>query len=244
VILGLEAWVVVVLATALLAGAVVQGTVGLGLGLVAAPVATLLEPRLVPEMMLWLAFAFALQTVATEHRGTDWRGLAWALPSRVLGTVVGVWVVAAAPQAVLGVAVAVMVLLSVALTARTVTLPITRVTLPVAGFVSGVAGTATSIGGPPLAILYQHEGARVIRPTLAAYFAIGAALSLVGLGVAGELDADVALLSLLLSPLLVVGFALSVPVRRLVPAARVRAAVLVVCAASALVLLTVSLTAL
>jgi uncharacterized membrane protein YfcA len=219
----------------------VQGTVGLGLGLVAAPVATLLEPRLVPELMLWLALAFALQTVATEHRGTDWRGLAWALPSRVLGTVVGVWVVAAAPQPVLGVAVAVMVLVSVALTARTVTLPVNRVSLPVAGFVSGVTGTATSIGGPPLAILYQHSRPGVIRPTLAAYFAIGAAFSLVGLGVAGELRADVALLSLLLAPLLVVGFLASVPVRRLVPPTRIRGLVLGVCAASSLVLLVVSL---
>lgn len=241
-ILGVEAWVLAVLAVALLVGAVVQGTVGLGLGLVAAPIATLVEPRLVPELMLWLALAMALQTVALEHRGTDWRGLAWALPSRVLGTVLGVWVVAVAPHAVLGIAVAVMVLVSVVLTARTVTLPVNRVTLPVAGFVSGVAGTATSIGGPPLAILYQHAGARVIRPTLAAYFAIGASLSLVGLGLAGELDHDVALVSLALSPLLVLGFWLSVPVRRLVPAAQVRAAVLSVCAASSLVLLAVSLT--
>ena len=241
-ILGVEAWVLAVLAVALLVGAVVQGTVGLGLGLVAAPIATLVEPRLVPELMLWLALAMAVQTVALEHRGTDWHGLAWALPSRVVGTVLGVWVVVVAPHAVLGIAVAVMVLVSVVLTARTVTLPVNRVTLPVAGFVSGVAGTATSIGGPPLAILYQHAGARVIRPTLAAYFAIGASLSLVGLGLAGELDRDVALVSLALSPLLVLGFWLSVPVRRRVPAARVRAAVLSVCAASSIVLLAVSLT--
>jgi len=241
VILGVEAWVLVVLATALLLGAVVQGTVGLGLGLVAAPIASLLEPRLVPELMLWLALLMALQTVATEHRGTDWHGLAWALPMRVVGTGLGVWVVAVAPHRVIGIAVAVMVLLSVVMTARTVTLPVNRVSLPVAGFVSGVTGTATSIGGPPLAILYQHAGARVIRPTLAAYFAIGAALSLAGLGAAGELRADVALLALVLSPLLVVGLRLSLPVRRLVPAQRIRGAVLGVCATSAVVLLVVSL---
>ena len=54
----------------------------------------------------------------------------------------------------------------------------------------------------------------MLRPTLAAYFAIGAALSLVGLGIAGELEADVALLALLLSPILALGVAVSVPVRR------------------------------
>jgi len=243
VILGLEAWVLVVLATALLVGAVVQGTVGLGLGLVAAPVASLVAPSLVPELMLWLALLMALQTVATEHRGTDWRGLAWALPPRVVGTGLGVWVVATAPDRVVGIAVAVMVLLSVALTARTVTLPVNRVSLPVAGFVSGVAGTATSIGGPPLAILYQRAEPRVLRPTLAAYFAIGAGISLLGLGVAGELRLDVLVLALLLAPLLVVGYLLARPVRRHVPAPQVRVWVLAVCAASATVLLVVSVVA-
>ena len=235
--LGVDAPVVAVLAVAVLVGAVVQGTVGLGLGLVAAPVASLVAPAVVPELLLWLAMLMAAQTMVGEHRGTDWRGLAWALPPRAVGTVLGVWVVAAAPDRVIGIAVGIMVLVSVLLTVRTVTLPVNRVTLPVAGFVSGVTGTATSIGGPPLAILYQHHRAAVLRPTLAAYFAIGAALSLIGLAVVGEVRTEVTLLALCLAPLLVVGNRLSVPVRRRLPAEAVRAAVLVVCAASALALL-------
>lgn len=239
-ILGVDAWVVVVLAVALFVGAVVQSTVGLGLGLVGAPVAALVSPQLVPELMLWLAMAMAAQTMVLEHRGTDWRGLSWALPPRVVGTALGVWVVAVAPDRVIGAAVGVMVLVSVALTVRTVSFPVNRLTLPVAGLVSGVAGTATSIGGPPLAVLYQHHRASVLRPTLAAYFVIGAALSLVGLGIAGELRADVALLSLLLCPVLALGIWASLPVRRRLPQQAVRAGVLVVCGASALVLLVVS----
>lgn len=239
-ILGVDAVLVAIVAVAVLVGAVVQGTVGLGLGLVGAPVVALIVPELVPELMLWLAMAMALQTMATEYRGTDWRGLGWALPPRVLGTVVGVWVVATAPTRLIGIGVGVMVLLSVAVTVRTVTFPVNRVSLPLAGFVSGVTGTATSIGGPPLAVLYQHHAPAVLRPTLAAYFAAGAALSLIGLGVVGELRADTAWLALLLSPLLVLGLALSVPVRRRLPRATVRAGVLVVCATSAIVLLVVS----
>jgi uncharacterized membrane protein YfcA len=241
VILGIDLWILALLAVAVLVGSVVQGTVGLGLGLVAAPVAALVAPDLVPELLLWLAFAMAAQTLATEHRGTDWHGLSWAIPPRVVGTAVGVWVVAIASDRLIGVAVGGMVLLSVLLTVRTVRLPVNRGTLPVAGFVSGITGTATSIGGPPLAVLYQHHPPSVLRPTLAAYFMLGAALSLVGLGLAGELRLDVLLLALLLSPLLVVGILLSVPVRRRLPREQVRAAVLVVCAASALALLVRSL---
>ena len=239
-VLGVEAWVVAVLAVAVLTGAVVQGTVGLGLGLVAAPVASLVAPELVPELLLWLALAMAVQTMLAEHRGTDWRGLAWALPPRVLGTAAGVWVVAVASDRVIGLAVGSMVLLSVLLTVRTVTLPVNRLTLPVAGLVSGITGTATSIGGPPMAILYQHHRAAVLRPTLAAYFAIGAAISLVGLGIAGQLTLHVSALALLLSPLLIVGNRASLLVRRLLPGRAVRAGVLVVCATSALVLLVMS----
>ena len=95
--------------------------------------------------------------------------------------------------------------------------------------------------GPPLAILYQHHPPRVLRPTLAAYFVAGAARSLLGLGLVGELRLDVLLLALLLCPLLLVGITLSVPVRRRMPGEAVRTAVLVVCAASALALLVRSL---
>jgi uncharacterized protein len=122
-----------------------------------------------------------------------------------------------------------------------VRLPVNRASLPAAGFVSGITGTATSIGGPPLAILYQHHPPKVLRPTLAVYFAVGAALSLVGLGIAGQLRLDTLLLAVLLCPLLVLGQLLSMPVRRRLPEKAVRAAVLAVCAASALALLVRSL---
>jgi hypothetical protein len=49
--------VVAVLAATLVVGATVQGLVGLGLGLVAAPVTMLLEPSLMPDLLLWLALA-------------------------------------------------------------------------------------------------------------------------------------------------------------------------------------------
>ena len=240
-LLGVEVWVVAVLAVALFVGSVVQGTVGLGLGLVGAPVAALIAPELVPEVLLWLATLMAGQSLLIEHHGIDWRGLAFALPPRVVGTAVGVWVVATAPDDVIGLVVGLVVLVSVALTVRTVTLPVNRVTLPMAGFVSGVTGTATSIGGPPLAILYQHHDPRVLRPTLATYFVAGAAFSLVGLSLAGELQNDHTLLALVLSPILVLGLAVSVPVRRHLPRHVIRAGVLVVCAGSALVLVVRSL---
>lgn len=232
---------VAVLAATLVVGAAVQGIVGLGLALVAAPVTMLLEPRLMPDLLLWLAMVYPLVTLVREHSEIDWRGLGWALAARVPGTGAGVLLLAAFSTRTLGIAVAVMVLVSVVMTARAVVVPVNRHSLVAAGFASGVTGTATSIGGPPMAILYQHRSPSQIRSTLAVYFVVGAGYSLLGLGITGELEVSTLGLAVVLAPCLVAGFAVSRGVHGLVPRHRVRVAVLSVCAASAMVLLLRSL---
>ena len=229
------------MALALFAGATVQSLVGLGLGLVAAPVITIVQPELMPEVMLWLACTYPLVTLAAEREDIHWAGLGWSLPTRLLGTAVGVAAVAAFSTRVLGLLVAVMVLAAVLVTWLAVRLPITRGSLMTAGLVSGFSGTATSIGGPPMAILYQDRPPRQIRTTLAVYFMVGAGLSLAGLALAGQLDLRRALLAACLAPVLPFGAVLGRVLRRRLPEDRVRGAVLLVCAASALVLLVRSL---
>ena len=232
---------VAVLAATLVVGAAVQGLVGLGLGLVAAPVTMLLAPDLMPDLLLWLALLFPMATLLREHQEIDWRGLGWSLPARVPGTAAGVALVATFSKDALGVVVGVMVLLSVLLTARAVVIPVNRATLVTAGFTSGVTGTATSIGGPPLAILLQHRTPRQIRTTLAVYFVLGAALSLCGLLVSGHLDVEVVLVALLLTPCLGLGLLVARVLRGAVPRHQVRVAMLTVCGLSASTLLVRSL---
>jgi uncharacterized protein len=230
-----------VIAAAVLLGSVVQSAVGLGVGLVAAPVTTLLEPSLMPGALLMVALLMPCLTLVFDHHDIDWPGLNWSLPARVAGTVVGVWVVTTLSQRELGIAIGVMVLLAAAATWRAITVPVNRGTLSVAGFTSGITGTATSIGGPPIAILYQHRPAREIRTTMAVYFLIGAALSLVALFVSGDLDADQAVAAGELLPFLALGAVLGAFARRSIPAHVVRPAVLLVSSGSALVLLVRSL---
>lgn len=230
-----------VLAATLVVAAGVQGLVGLGLGLVSAPVVALVAPQLMPDLLLWLALVMPLVTLVREHHEIDWRGLAWSLPSRIPGTAVGVGLVAVISPETMGILVGSMVLLSVLLTATAVDIPVNVRTLSSAGFVSGITGTTTSIGGPPMALLYQHRSPRQIRSTLALYFIAGAALSLVGLAVAGTLDRSTFLLALALVPALVVGFALSRLLDRWVPRRHIRSGVLLVCALSAVAVLVRSL---
>src|SRR5680860_1229849 len=89
-ILGVDGGVVALVAVALVVGATVQGLVGLGLGLVSAPVVTLLDPSLMPELMLVLAAVLPCFTLIRSHDDIDWQGLAWVLSARVPGTAVGV----------------------------------------------------------------------------------------------------------------------------------------------------------
>jgi uncharacterized protein len=229
------------IAVAVLVGSTVQSLAGLGVGLIAAPVITLLEPGLMPGTLIMLALVLPAVTLIHDHDDIDWPGLNWSLPARVVGTFAGVWVVATFSHRQLGIAVGLVVLLMVLVTARTPAVPINRGTLSVAGFVGGITGTATSIGGPPYALLYQHRPPTQIRTTMAVYFLIGAALSIVGLVITGDLHTRHLLAAAELFPAVVVGVVIGAMTRRHLPAGRVRPLVLWVSAASALVLLVRSL---
>ncbi|WP_197319011.1 sulfite exporter TauE/SafE family protein [Saccharomonospora sp. NB11] len=228
---------ILVAGAAVFAGALVQGSVGYGMNLLAAPLLALVDPRLVPVPLLIVALAHAALALAREYRDVDWRGVGFVAVGRLPGTALGVLAVASLTErafsAVVGVAVLVCVLLSVAAwTPR----PTSRA-LVVAGVASGTFGTASSIGGPPLALLYQHESGPRIRATLAACFAVGSSVSLAALAVAGQIQLDHLTTVLWLSPFLVAGFLVSGPVRRHLHGTRMRVAVLAVAAVSALALL-------
>jgi uncharacterized membrane protein YfcA len=237
VVLGVEWWVLVLLAFTFTVGATTQGLVGMGVGMVGAPVTALVEPRLVPELLLWIALAMPVVTLTRDRHAIDWRGLAWAVPARIPGTAFGVLLVGWFTEREIGLFVGGMVLLSVVLTVRAFHVPVNRGTLLGAGFTSGVTGTASSIGGPPIGLLYQHHDPAQIRSTLAVYFFAGAGFSLIGLGLSGQLESSTFWLAVLLLPCLVVGFVVSRLLHRVVPRHQLRAGVLLVCGLSATALL-------
>lgn len=240
-IAGVPASTLLLIAVALFVGSTMQSVVGLGVGLVSAPVATLAAPELMPGSLIVVALLLPCFTLVADHDDIDWPGLGWSLPARVVGTALGVWVVTHVDARELGIFVGVIVLAAVVATWRVVTVPITRASLSAAGFVSGVTGTATSIGGPPVALLYQHRPATQIRTTMAVYFLIGAGISLVGLGLAGEVTGQQLRAAALLAPVVLVGVVVGIPLRRRLPARVVRPAVLVLSGGSAAGLLVRSL---
>ncbi|MFI0484812.1 sulfite exporter TauE/SafE family protein [Actinomadura sp. 9N215] len=222
---------------AALMGAIVQGSVGLGVGLVATPILAMLFPDLMPGSILVLSAVLPLATLSQEVGHADLRGIGWAFGGRFAGTPVGVLLVAAVPTQALGIVIGLIVLGALAATAWSREVPRTRRTLAAAGVVSGAAGTASGIGGPPVALLYQREDGPRVRATLAVFFMGGALLSLAMLAAAGQLPVRQVTAGLELLPFVLAGFLAAGPLRRYLDAGRLRLALLAVVGTSAVTLI-------
>lgn len=239
--MDLELTLLLIAGLGVLVGAAVQGAIGLGLGLIGAPVLALVDPTLVPGTILLVTSVLPVLTSVRELHDVDWRGLGYALTGRVPGMLVGTWIVVTQPARTIAIVVAVVVLGAVLLSVTSWHARPTPPALLVAGVVSGVSGTATSIGGPPVAVLYQHVSGPRLRSTLGLYFLVGNVLSGSILAVAGEIGGREVLRALALMPFLLLGFVLSGPLRGHMDARRLRVGVLLVSAGGALVLLARSL---
>jgi len=229
--------VVLLIGLVAIVGAYVQAVVGLGLGMLTAPVVALVAPSFVPVLPLWLALLISGLNLLGEHEHVDWRSTAWSLPARVPGTFLGAWLVVAFTEEQIGLVLAVMVLAAVALSVRTVVVPLNPATLVTAGFVAGATGTATSIGAPPIALLYQRGVPQVVRATLSVFFFGGVILSLSGLALTGSLSREPSLLALAMSPVVLLGYVAGRRTRGRVNAVAFRRGVLIACTVSALILL-------
>lgn len=219
------AWLFAVSIIAL--GAAVQGSVGFGLGIVGAPILVLLDPRLVPGPILLDALLLTIMVAVREWQHVRLADLGWSLPGRAIGTAIAVWILTALPGNRLQLAMGAIMLLAVALTLVGPRFQVNRQTLFGAGALAGIMSTITSMGGPPMALLYQHEAGPRLRATLASFFAIGVVFSLIGLGVAGRFGWTEVRLAALMLPGVVAGFLLSAALSKHVDKSYTRVVVLV-----------------
>lgn len=220
-----------------LIGAAIQGTIGFGLGMMTAPLLSLVDPAFVPGPVLIATVPITIAAILRERGHVDVSGFAVAMIGRVPGTIAGAAVAAFASPRLLSALLGTAVLLAVASTASRRRVRATRTTLVAAGAASGLMGTTTSIGGPPMALVYQHAPPPVIRSTLAAFFAAGTSLAIVSLAVAGAIGRHELHLAAWLLPGTLVGYALSGPFARRLDPRQTRLGVLTICTFAGLVLL-------
>lgn len=164
-------------------GAAMQRISGMGVGLIAAPVLSLL---LGPVDGVLLVNLLAVINAATNTWGmradVDWQKFAPIALAMVLGVVPGAWVVASAPTDVLLILVGALLLLALSIvTLGKRYVPRVEGVLPaaVSGAVGGFMNTLAGVAGP--AITVYAEAARwpqkVYAATLQPIFLVGGALS-------------------------------------------------------------------
>ncbi|HZB73059.1 MAG TPA: sulfite exporter TauE/SafE family protein [Acidimicrobiales bacterium] len=219
---------------AVFAGAFVQGSVGFGVNILAAPVMALVEPDALPAVLILAALPLATGMLVREHSHIDRDGLRWLLVGRLPGTALGALVVATLPADDLAAVIGALVLVAVGMSVAAPPLAVTRSTALAVGALSGAMGTASSIGGPPPALLYQHHPGAVLRSTTAALFVVGTILSASALAVAGEVTVDDVVLAAVLTPAIAGGLGLSHVLAGHIDAGWLRPAVLVVAAVAGL----------
>lgn len=217
-------------AVVVLTGSVVQGTIGFGLNLLAAPFIALVLPEAVPVTLVLVAWPIGAIAALREHHALDRPVLPWLLVGAIPGTLVGLYVVTQASTDDLAIIIGMVTVLGVALSVVTPPIHVNAPVAGVAGFVSNVTGTAAGVGGPPVALLYQHHRGPIVRATLGVFFATSATLSVLGYALTGEITESRLLLALGLLPLMLVGFWLSQHFHGLVDRRWLRPAVLTMCA--------------
>lgn len=194
----------VVLGIVFFAG-IVQSGLGMGFGLTAAPLVALLDPELVPAPVLILGF-FSSAWVALRHRAEIvWPEVGLASLGRLIGVGLSMVLLIGFSRDAFTIAFAVLVILAVAMSLAGLRIPFTPGTLVGVSVLSGVMGTITSVGAPPLALIYQGRAPGPSRATLAAFFAIGVAVSLAALVATGWCDGHDAVLAAVMAPAMVGG---------------------------------------
>lgn len=219
------------------AGALVQGSIGFGINLIAAPLLVSVDPRFAPAPLVLAGLVSGVLVASRERGFAEWTRVKWAIAGRLPGTVVGAVVVAAVPGSGVRISIAASVLVAVGLSLVGWRLPMNVPSLLGTGAASGVMGTVAGLGGTPMGLLYQDAPGPVMRATLTRYTVLGGVLSLAALALAGKAGPAQLVLAAILLPGVVVGFVISGTLRRFVDRRWLRPLALGIAAASSLLVL-------
>jgi uncharacterized membrane protein YfcA len=217
-------------------GSLLQGSIGFGLAVVAAPILLLIDPRFVPAPMMLAAVFLVILIALRDRRDVIVPDVALATIGRIIGTLPAAYALAILPAKTYEMVFAGLILLTVALSVLGWHTRRTPLNVVLAAILSGFIGTISSVGGPALALVYQHESGPKIRGTISAIFTIGTTISLFALWWVGRFGAIELMLGSLLLPGVLLGFLLSQHTARRLDQTHIRPMVLAVSALSAVVI--------
>jgi len=213
----------------ILAGSFIQTAIGFGLAVIAAPILYFMNPDYVPAPITVAALTLSLANAWRFRQSISFTGLKFAFLGRVPGTVGGGLLIFWIDQRTLGLWLGMSVLAAVWLSLGKVAFRPTRPAMFTAGFLSGFMGTSTSIGGPPMALVLQHQTADFIRANMAAFFVVSCVLTLIMLSLVGRFGEHQLLLSLPFLPATLLGYWLAMRSVHLITSRMLRLGSLTLC---------------
>jgi len=159
-------------------GSFIQSATGFGLAIVTSPFLIMLSPQYIPGPIVIVSLFIAVVN-ALKYRSTiSIGGLKYAIIGRLPGTIAGAALLYYINVKQLSLLLGCVVLMAVSVSLLPIKLQPTRNRLIFAGLLSGFFGTSAGVGGPPMALLLQHQKAHFIRANLAAFFVMGCIMSL------------------------------------------------------------------
>jgi uncharacterized protein len=214
-------------------GTSIQAAIGFGLAMIAAPLLILVNRALVPGPLIAAALVLVLWMAYRERDAIDLSTFKMALFGRCLGTPPAAWLLGTMSAASFDLIFGGLVLLAVGISLIHGNIKPTPWAVFFATIASGFMSTISSIGGPPVALVYQNSKGPELRANLSVLFILGCTISLIALTVIGRFG----LVDLRYAGILVIGVILGVamsgPVKRHVDRKRARPYLLGLCFISA-----------
>lgn len=213
-------------------GSFVQTAIGFGLAIVAAPLLFLVSPDYVPAPICLVALFISLLNALKHRASVEIGGLKMALIGRVPGSIAGGVLLVMVSTDMLALWLGLLVLFAVAVSLLPFRIEPTPVKMGIAGFFSGFFGTSSAIGGPPMALLLQHQEANQLRGNLSAFFVFSSIISLMIQMPAGFLNWHHIWITVPLIPAAWVGYKLAQMTTHSLPKEKIRVGALLLCSIS------------
>lgn len=213
-------------------GSFVQTAIGFGLAIVAAPLLFLISADYVPAPICIVALFISILNALKHRSNIELGGLKMALIGRVPGSIAGGILLVLVSTDVLALWLGLLVLFAVAVSLLPYRIEPTPVKMGIAGFFSGFFGTSSAIGGPPMALILQHQEANQLRGNLSAFFVFSSIISLIIQIPAGFLTLHHLWITIPLIPSAWLGYKLAMMTTQSLPKDNIRFAALLLCTIS------------
>lgn len=213
-------------------GSFVQTAIGFGLAIVAAPLLFLISADYVPAPICIVALFISILNALKHSSNIELGGLKMALIGRVPGSIAGGILLVLVSTDVLALWLGLLVLFAVAVSLLPYRIEPTPIKMGIAGFFSGFFGTSSAIGGPPMALILQHQEANQLRGNLSAFFVFSSIISLSIQIPAGFLTLHHLWITIPLIPSAWLGYKLAMMTTQSLPKDNIRFAALLLCTIS------------